>query len=293
MDRLAVQGALSLAGDGERRIRWPCRDQQVLPSAKRAQHRGRNRLVAASSRLGPAPRPLSPSHWCLACRSHGGPTPGRFPASGQSRSPAYPPVCPFSSRSTSSATRSPSSSSGLLRRGQTGEQSRRTPLNLKLRLLAGVSVSQSSTPRCTPPAALRVRTPGSVGRVPVLRHCACAAGWSWAVSPEPSRAPRRCALGSVCVRAPWLSWWWSSPLVSACARRVQLGREPQGRDRDLRSVHFLCQLAAINTERSRLTSTDHVYQTGGASGKEPACQCRRLKRHRFDPWVGKIPWRRA
>ena len=32
---------------------------------------------------------------------------------------------------------------------------------------------------------------------------------------------------------------------------------------------------------------------GGASGKEPACQCRRHKRHRFNPWVGKIPWRRA
>ena len=28
---------------------------------------------------------------------------------------------------------------------------------------------------------------------------------------------------------------------------------------------------------------------GGASGKEPACKCRRHKRHRFDPWVGKIP----
>ena len=28
---------------------------------------------------------------------------------------------------------------------------------------------------------------------------------------------------------------------------------------------------------------------GGASGKEPACQCRRHKRCRFDPWVGKIP----
>ena len=25
------------------------------------------------------------------------------------------------------------------------------------------------------------------------------------------------------------------------------------------------------------------------TGKESACQCRR---HRFDPWVGKIPWRR-
>ena len=32
---------------------------------------------------------------------------------------------------------------------------------------------------------------------------------------------------------------------------------------------------------------------GGASRKEPACQCRRRKRHGFDPWVGKIPWRRA
>ena len=29
-----------------------------------------------------------------------------------------------------------------------------------------------------------------------------------------------------------------------------------------------------------------------ASGKEPACQFRRCKRHGFDPWVGKIPQRR-
>jgi len=28
-------------------------------------------------------------------------------------------------------------------------------------------------------------------------------------------------------------------------------------------------------------------------GKEPACQCRRCKRCRLDPWVGKVPWRRA
>ena len=34
-------------------------------------------------------------------------------------------------------------------------------------------------------------------------------------------------------------------------------------------------------------------QTGGAGGKEPACQCRRRWRHGFDPWVGKISWRRA
>ena len=32
---------------------------------------------------------------------------------------------------------------------------------------------------------------------------------------------------------------------------------------------------------------------GGASGKKPACRCRRHKRPGFDPWVGKTPWRRA
>ena len=32
---------------------------------------------------------------------------------------------------------------------------------------------------------------------------------------------------------------------------------------------------------------------GGASGKEPACQWRRHKKCGFDPWIGKIPWRRA
>ena len=31
---------------------------------------------------------------------------------------------------------------------------------------------------------------------------------------------------------------------------------------------------------------------GGISGKEPTCQCRRCKKHGFDLWVGKIPWRR-
>ena len=39
--------------------------------------------------------------------------------------------------------------------------------------------------------------------------------------------------------------------------------------------------------------TDYLHFLGGASGKEPACQCRRWKRHEFDLWVGTIPWRRA
>ena len=32
---------------------------------------------------------------------------------------------------------------------------------------------------------------------------------------------------------------------------------------------------------------------GSASGKEPACQCRRLKKCGFSLWIGKIPWSRA
>ena len=32
---------------------------------------------------------------------------------------------------------------------------------------------------------------------------------------------------------------------------------------------------------------------GGAGGEEPACRCRRNKRCRFDPWIGKTPWMRA
>ena len=32
---------------------------------------------------------------------------------------------------------------------------------------------------------------------------------------------------------------------------------------------------------------------GGADGKAPACQCRKHRRRGFDPWGGKIPWRRA
>ena len=31
---------------------------------------------------------------------------------------------------------------------------------------------------------------------------------------------------------------------------------------------------------------------GGTSGKESACQCRKCRRHGFDPWVRKIPWSR-
>ena len=36
-----------------------------------------------------------------------------------------------------------------------------------------------------------------------------------------------------------------------------------------------------------------LYFPGGASGKEATWKCRSHNRYGFDPWHGKIPWRRA
>ena len=43
----------------------------------------------------------------------------------------------------------------------------------------------------------------------------------------------------------------------------------------------------------RLNNNNSAYRhfPGGANDKEPACQGRKLKRCRFDPWVRTIPWR--
>ena len=39
------------------------------------------------------------------------------------------------------------------------------------------------------------------------------------------------------------------------------------------------------------SSPAHRGSPGGACSREPACHCRRRKRHRLHPWDGKIPWR--
>ena len=36
----------------------------------------------------------------------------------------------------------------------------------------------------------------------------------------------------------------------------------------------------------------HLSNCAGTSDKEPTCQCRRHKRHKYDPWLGKTPQRR-
>jgi len=59
----------------------------------------------------------------------------------------------------------------------------------------------------------------------------------------------------------------------------------------LKGTHSLAEEKCLN----KICSIIWCYTVfpGGANGKEPACQGRRHKRCRFDPWVRKIPWRRA
>ena len=65
---------------------------------------------------------------------------------------------------------------------------------------------------------------------------------------------------------------------------------------DLRPGFLPCSLGGICTPSCVLISQQKpIYAKGflgGASGKESACQCRRGRRLRFHPQVGKIPWRR-
>ena len=58
-----------------------------------------------------------------------------------------------------------------------------------------------------------------------------------------------------------------------------------------------CLVSFYQTAWRRIEMDCNIFSglgfPGGASDKEPTCQCRRHKRLGFSPWVEKIPWRRA
>ena len=61
--------------------------------------------------------------------------------------------------------------------------------------------------------------------------------------------------------------------------------------------HLQHQTLNLNDDRiplsfQTLLGYDRAFP-GDASDKETACQCKRRKRHKFNPWVRKVPWRRA
>ena len=88
-------------------------------------------------------------------------------------------------------------------------------------------------------------------------------------------------------------YWSGLPLLSPFKQLLHLKPTPYLKPSTWQtSVRNLYQNL---TQCSYYLQTDKNFLgfPGGTRGKEPACQCRRHKRHGFDQWVRKIPWRRA
>ena len=92
-----------------------------------------------------------------------------------------------------------------------------------------------------------------------------------------------------------LEWSWCFPYVFISLAKVCSSGSGWGTARKSSQEDSFLRRKKRWKEKKRswLWAVLCVCFLGGASGEEPACQCRRLKRLRFDPWVEKIPWRRA
>ena len=81
----------------------------------------------------------------------------------------------------------------------------------------------------------------------------------------------------------WRREWQSTPVFfpgESHGQRSLVGFIPRGhKESDMTEWLTLLQLG--------------LGLPGSTSGKEPACQGRRCERPGFDPWVGKMPWRRV
>ena len=67
----------------------------------------------------------------------------------------------------------------------------------------------------------------------------------------------------------------------------------RNRDTDIKDLEVRKGKSGMNRKSSINVCTLTWGFPGGINGKEPASQCRRWKRCEFDPWVRKIPWRKA
>ena len=82
----------------------------------------------------------------------------------------------------------------------------------------------------------------------------------------------------------WRRKWQPTPVV--------LAGESQGQE--LGGLLSMASLSRTGLKRLSSSSSRALWAfSSGANGREPACQCRRQKRHGFNPYVRKISWRKA
>ena len=80
---------------------------------------------------------------------------------------------------------------------------------------------------------------------------------------------------------------WAVDAESAliCHIRFSYGSDETGHQ----TVSYRPELQMLHQEE-KLPAPVHMREVSDStSSKEPTCQCKRCKRHRFDPWMGKIP----
>ena len=82
------------------------------------------------------------------------------------------------------------------------------------------------------------------------------------------------------------SCWWKTE-----TRGYQAGYDVTNLSSAL-EYHPLYEIKSSQMAKFIVLTRDYLGFLGSTSGKEPICQCRRCKKHGFNPWVGKIPWRR-
>ena len=98
-----------------------------------------------------------------------------------------------------------------------------------------------------------------------------------------SRAPE---LGACKVLAPLghtevgvaTTWLLKTKLIQIQEQTCSFRQESEGRT-----------MMFNHLSREEFGQSTGLPCSGGTSGKEPACQGRGCKRHRFNPWIGKIP----
>ena len=91
--------------------------------------------------------------------------------------------------------------------------------------------------------------------------------------------------------------WWDLQALSSRANKgtQEIHRCAEPSVHWLIPSHLLIISATLSTSGLTLKQRTNRLRgfPGGARGKEPTCQHRRLKGHGFHPWKGMIPWRRT
>jgi len=105
----------------------------------------------------------------------------------------------------------------------------------------------------------------------------------------------RAAIHGVAKSWTWLSDWTEMNWTVMNKREWQY--ETSSRENQLQNINRVAELNLLSSIDDIVYLDMGLILTSASQlvlvVKEPICQCRRCKRHKFNPWIQKMPWRRA